>query len=172
VFRPHGDGPFQGLRWEFKPDASQKPFLVLRSHLNVKTPDGADIEVSADVMPPGFDNALLLTSEELDFFNRLMTKIGGTKRREPAHIMEVPNQPAGPPIDVLAFLNRLFPAHPGHWGGWMFETFPMITRIEFLNAERTRAAVAFTIRYEGATLILEKVDGRWVMKSMTNRWIT
>ena len=172
VFRPHGDGPFQGLRWEFKPDASQKPFLVLRSHLNVKTPDGAEIEVSADVMPPGFDNALLLTSEELDFFNRLMTKIGGTKRREPAHIMEVPNQPAGPPIDVLAFLNRLFPAHPGHWGGWMFETFPMITRIEFLNAERTRAAVAFTIRYEGATLILEKVDGRWVMKSMTNRWIT
>ena len=172
VFRPHGDGPFQGLHWEFKPDVSRKPFVVLRSHLNVKTPDGAESEVKAYAVPPGFDNALLLTSEELGFFNRAMTKIGGTKRREPGHVMEVPNQPAGPSIDVLAFLNRLFPAMPGHWGGWMFETFPMITRIEFLNAERTRAAVAFTIRYEGATLILEKVDNRWVMKSMTNRWIT
>ena len=86
--------------------------------------------------------------------------------------MQVPNQPAGGSLAVLELLKRFFPARPGHWGGRMIETFPMITQIEFTDAARTRAAVRFTVGYEGATAILEKKDGVWTFKEMTNRWIT
>jgi hypothetical protein len=54
----------------------------------------------------------------------------------------------------------------------MFQTFPMITAIEFEDAGRTRAAVFFTVGYEGATLIFEKKNGVWTFKEMTGRWIT
>jgi hypothetical protein len=86
--------------------------------------------------------------------------------------MDVPNQPAGASVAVLAFLNRFFPVEPGHWGGWMFETFPMILQIEFTNAERTKAAVNVMVEYEGATVELEKPAGRWVWKATVGRWIT
>jgi hypothetical protein len=87
-------------------------------------------------------------------------------------IMQIPNQPVGGSMQVLSLLKKFFPARQGHWGGWMFETFPMITAIDFLDAPRTKAAVHVTIGYEGATLILEKKDGLWTFKEMTGRWIT
>ena len=61
---------------------------------------------------------------------------------------------------------------PGHWGGWVFHTYPIITRIEFIDAGRTRAAVSVTVGYSGATVQMEKRDGRWIAKELTNFWIT
>ena len=86
--------------------------------------------------------------------------------------MEIPNQPVGGSRELLTFLQKFFPARPGHWGGWMFETFPVVNFIEFMDPGRTRAGVAVTIGYEGATLVFEKRDGAWVYKEMVNRWIT
>ena len=73
---------------------------------------------------------------------------------------------------MLALLQKFFPARPGHWGGWMIESFPAITGIEFMDPARTRAGVHVTIGYEGVTLVLEKIDGVWKFKEMTGRWIT
>jgi hypothetical protein len=89
----------------------------------------------------------------------MMAKLGG--------IQHHPRQQ-----EVMQALNRFIPMLPGHWGGWMFATFPTVTHIEFLNAERTRATARFTVEYEGATVILEKVNGRWVAVRMVDRWIT
>jgi len=59
------------------------------------------------------------------------------------------------------------------WGGWVFETYPIISEIEFVDTARSRAAVRVTVGYSGATVQMEKTkDGAWVAKELTNFWIT
>jgi hypothetical protein len=101
-----------------------------------------------------------------------MLKIGGTKRRPWTQVMQTPNQPAGASLDVAAFWKKYFWTQPGHWGGWVFESYPIIDEIEFVNAERTRAAVKVTVGYSGATVQMEKKEGSWVATGLTNLWIT
>ena len=52
------------------------------------------------------------------------------------------------------------------------ETYPVVTQIEFVNAERTKANASVTIGYSGATVVLEKVDGTWRAVRLANQWIT
>lgn len=121
---------------------------------------------------PSSENALFLNRDQQQWLSQLMLRLGGTKRRVPTGIMETPNQPAGPALDVLALLNRFFPARGGHWGGWEFGTYPVITRIAFQNHDRTKATADVTIGYSGATVVLEKRDGAWIAVELTNEWIT
>jgi hypothetical protein len=103
---------------------------------------------------------------------RMVAAIGGTARREPTQVMETPNQPIGVSRDIVSFWNEFFPTRPGHWGGWELETYPQITRIEFLDEARTKASVMVTVGYSGATVVMEKVDGVWKAIRLTNHWIT
>ena len=75
-------------------------------------------------------------------------------------------------MDVFAFWNRSFFVQPGHWDGWVLETYPIITQIEFIDAARTRAAVKVTVGYSGATVQMEKKDGVWIARELTDFWIT
>jgi len=85
---------------------------------------------------------------------------------------EVPNQPIGVAVDIVSFLNRFFPARPGHWGGWVFETYPQVSRITFTNAERTRALASVEIGYGGVEVVLVKdAEGHWVVKELQGRWV-
>ena len=52
------------------------------------------------------------------------------------------------------------------------ETYPYVTQIEFVNAERTRAHARVTIGYSGGTVVLEKIDGQWRAIELANEWIT
>jgi hypothetical protein len=64
---------------------------------------------------PGIPNVVFMSDAQLQMLNGIMTSLGGTKRRQPRAIMETPNQPAGPSLDVLAFWNQFFPCRQGHW---------------------------------------------------------
>ena len=75
-------------------------------------------------------------------------------------------------MGILAFWNRFFAARPGHWGGWVLATYPIVTEIEFLDTGRTRANAAVTIGYSGATVVLEKIDGEWRAVKLTHMWVT
>jgi len=86
--------------------------------------------------------------------------------------MQTPNQPAGASIPVARFWNRYFWTQPGHWGGRVLQTYPIIDEIEFVDAARTRAAVKVTIGYSGATAHLEKRGGTWVVREMSGFWVT
>jgi hypothetical protein len=86
--------------------------------------------------------------------------------------METPNQPVGRSLDILVFWNKFFPSRQGHWAGWVFETYPVIEQIEFLDADRTRAAVGVTVGYSGATVMVEKTEGKWVARELVNFWVT
>ena len=174
VFRPLGDLPvYSGKGWNaFRfPDALPR-FIVVRSDVAVKTPDGEVRRHTVYQRFPDFDQVLMLTSEELSLVSRLIHTIGGTKSRAPRQVMETPNQPVGDSMQILSLFGRFFPAIPGHWGGWELETFPQVTQIEFVNAERTKANANVTIGYSGATVVLEKIDGKWRAIRLTNQWIT
>lgn len=174
VFRPLGDLPvYGGKGWNaFKfPDALPR-FVVMRADVAVKTPDGQVNRHTLYQRFPDLGQVLMLTSDELSLLARLLFTVGGTKSRAPRYVMETPNQPIGDSMQILSVFGRLFPARPGHWGGWELETYPQVTRIEFANAERTKANASVTIGYSGATVVLEKIDGKWHAVRLTNQWIT
>ncbi|MFY9618566.1 MAG: tetratricopeptide repeat protein [Pyrinomonadaceae bacterium] len=174
VFRPLGDLPvYGGKGWNaFRfPDALPR-VVVVRADLAVKTPDGQVGRHTVYQRFPDLGHVLMLTSDELSLVARLMHTIGGTKSRAPRQVMETPNQPVGDSMQILSLFGRFFPATPGHWGGWELETYPQVTQIEFVNAERTKANASVTIGYSGATVVLEKIDGKWRAVRLTNQWIT
>lgn len=102
----------------------------------------------------------------------ILRRLGGTKTREPRAVMETPNQPIGPSLEILALWKKFFPARQGHWGGWVLRSYPIITRIEFLDEAHTRAAARVTIGYSGCVVVLEKRGDDWIAASLTGFWIT
>ena len=171
IFRRAGDAAIYD-KGTFMIATPARPFLILRSRLNVRLADGEDILVPALSPLPGIDNALFLERHELAFFDSLLARLGGTRRAAGPSIMAIP-QPVGAAVDLLAFLNRFFAAQPGHWGGWLFETFPNIYSVEFTNPERTKAAARVRVGYQGTTILLEKEkeQDRWMPKGRTGDWI-
>jgi hypothetical protein len=85
--------------------------------------------------------------------------------------MEPPNQPDARADEIVTFWSGFFRMRPGHWGGWMFSTNPVITGIEFEDVARTKAYAQVTIGYEGASVALEKKGGAWKALGMGGRWI-
>jgi hypothetical protein len=174
VFRPLGDLPvYSGTGWNaFNFPAALPRFIVVRADVQVKTSDGQVGRHTVYQRFPDLEHVLLLKSDELSLLARLLPTIGGTKRRAWTQPMETPNQPVGDSMQILSLFGRFFEARPGHWGGWELETYPQVTQIEFVNAERTKANANVTIGYSGATVVLEKVDGKWRAVRLTNQWIT
>ncbi len=174
VFRPLGDLPlYGGSGWNaFNFPAALPRFILVRADVQVKTWDGEVARHTVYQRFPDLDHVLLLKSDELSLLARLLPTIGGTKRRAWTQVMETPNQPVGDSMQILSLFGRFFEARPGHWGGWELETYPHVTQIEFVNAERTKANANVTIGYSGATVVLEKVDGKWRAVRLTNQWIT
>ena len=121
---------------------------------------------------PDTGKLLFFDTSTFNLLEKMIYRLGGTKRREPGHVMETPNQPVGDSVQILELWQRFFPARPGHWGGWELETYPVITEIHFTNPERTRAAAKVTIGYSGCTVELEKENDRWIPRRLTNQWIT
>ncbi len=173
VFRPLGDPIYGGSGWNaFNFPAALPRFILVRADIAVKSSDGQVDRHTVYQRFPDLDRVLLLKSDELSLLARLLPTIGGTKRRAWTQVMETPNQPVGDSMQILALFGRFFEARPGHWGGWELETYPHVTQIEFVNAERTKANANVTIGYSGATVVLEKVDGKWRAVRLTNHWIT
>jgi tetratricopeptide (TPR) repeat protein len=174
VFRPLGDlAVYGGSGWNaFNFPAALPRFIVVRADVPVKTSDGQVARRTVYQRFPDLDQVLFLKSDELALLARLLPTIGGTKRRAWTNVMDTPNQPVGDSMQILSLFGRFFEARPGHWGGWELETYPQVTQIEFVNAERTKANANVTIGYSGATVVLEKVDGKWRAVRLTNQWIT
>jgi hypothetical protein len=173
VFLPKGgdiykDGGWNAFRWPVTPPL----YLIVKANTLVKLHDGDAHRITIAEPLPDVGKALFFDDEQIAFLQKMIARLGGTKRREPTQIMETPNQPVGDSMQILALWNKFFPARPGHWGGWELETYPVITEIQFTNPERTKASARVTIGYSGATVELEKDAGNWVARRLTSRWIT
>jgi outer membrane protein assembly factor BamD (BamD/ComL family) len=173
VFLPRGGGVYGAERWNaFKWSDATTPFFILSADLSVKRHDGEVQRFTLAHPLPAAPEALFLERDQIDLLERMIVSLGGTKRAEPTHIMQTPNQPVGGAREIVMFWNRFFPARQGHWVGWELEAYPRITEIHFTNAERTKASVRVTIGYSGGTVELDKEGGQWKARRLVGRWIT
>jgi tetratricopeptide (TPR) repeat protein len=172
VFRPLGGGVYGGGWNAMDWPSSLPPFLIAPATLPVHESDGRVRIVSASRPLPGLENTLYLSQQDFELLERTIAVLDGSLRRIPMSVMATPNQPAGASETIMRLWNRFFPMRAGHWGGWEFATYPVITRIEFTNPQRTKASVPVTVGYSGGTVLLEKIDGQWRALDIVNRWIT
>ncbi|MGD9906654.1 MAG: hypothetical protein AB7U83_24570 [Vicinamibacterales bacterium] len=147
-------------------------YVVARNALTVKTADGAVRVVNVARSPAALSNVVFMSGDDVEYLTRTISQIGGTARRTPTSVMQVPNQPIGDARSIVQWWNRFFPTRPGHWGGFEILTYPAFSSIEFTDAARTRALVPIAVGYSGATVVLEKVGGAWTMTELVNFWIT
>ena len=136
------------------------------------TADGVTRDLDVSRQPPRLSNVVFISRDDIEYLTRTVSQLGGTRRREPTSVMQVPNQPIGGAQEIIQWWNRFFPARPGHWAGFEILTYPAFSSIAFTNAERTRALVPIAVGYSGATVVLEKTGRVWVMKELVNFWIT
>lgn len=174
VFRPRVDGIYDdGRRWNaFARPAQLPPFMLVNPDVLVRTADGTTRRVSVRARLPGFDSIIFVDRSSLELLAAAIIALGGTAQGTPVSVMQPPNIPIGAAREVIGFWNRYFAMRPGHWGGWEFETYPMITRIEFLDTERTRAAAHVTIGFGGTAVMVSKLDGEWRATGLSGRWVT
>jgi tetratricopeptide (TPR) repeat protein len=152
--------------------AGPPSYQIVDPRILVATPGGRILRLTLPQPFSGGDSVLFAEKQGIGYLTRIIDTLGGTERRQPASIMSPPNEPGRGGMRILEFWNRYFPCRPGHWRGWMFETFPVMSRIKFLNREMTRAAVPIVTGYEGATVVVKKEAGAWVVEKVVNRWIT
>jgi hypothetical protein len=69
------------------------------------------------------------------------------------------------------FLNQFLKIYHGHWGGWILETDPTVTKINF-NKKYDRAVVYFSLVYEGGEAVYERKNNKWVLIKSELTWIT
>jgi tetratricopeptide (TPR) repeat protein len=174
VFRPRVDGIYDdGRRWNaFAAPAQLPPFMLVNPDVLVRTADGANRRVTVRERLPGFDSVIFVDRPDLELLAATIIALGGTAQGTPVSVMQPPNIPIGAARAVIDLWNRYFQLRPGHWGGWEFETYPLITRVEFLDAERTRAAAHVTIGFGGTAVMLSKIDGEWRATGLNGRWVT
>ena len=160
VFRPLGDlSVYCSQHWNaFTFPGSMPEFVVLNPGVIVTLADATTSVRAVHHGMPDLPNAVYLDKEDLARLDRIIASIGGTERREPTQIMETPNQPIGMSRNLVNFWNTLFPTRHGHWGGWVLESYPTVTRVEFLDEAHTRATAAVTIGYSGCAVVIEKRD--------------
>lgn len=173
VFQPNGAGVFASSHWNgFDWSRAAAPFAIVNPDVRVKLADGDVVTVSVQQPLSVGSKVLFVDSEQMGLLRATLVRLGGNRKRVPTGVMETPNQPVGASMQILDLWRNFFFAQPGHWGGWVLETYPIITEILFVDASRTRAEVAVTVGYSGCTVILEKEGGVWTAKRLTNRWIT
>ncbi len=147
------------------------PFFVATPEVRVKLYDGADARVEAASRLAARPGALLLNEEQIAILEHILMGLGGTKRHVPRSEMETPNEPIGGVEHILKFWNRFFTIGPGHWGGWIVQTFPIVTEVTFIDAARTKGAARIRTGYQGATQLLTKTDGTWKVTGSSRHWI-
>ena len=170
VIRPQGDGVLSGFAGNtFSRRRPSVPFVIVNPDVSVKFSNGENTRQSVYQSLPGIDQVLFLNAEQQAVLTTIVAKLGGN----PTQDRTVSS------IDILGLWNKLFPTE---WrlGGVAFdtypqiafETYPTITDIEFLDSERTKAAVRIVVGHEGGTVVLEKVKGNWTAKGLVNTWIS
>jgi tetratricopeptide (TPR) repeat protein len=173
VFLPSGGPIYSSGRWNaFSWPNPAPPFMLVNSDVRVKLSNGEIERMSLLQEFSTSAKVIFFDTEQIALLETMVSRLGGTKRRQPGHIMETPNQPVGDSRQILRLWARYFPARPGHWGGWELETYPVITEIQFADSARTKASALVTIGYSGATVELEKEGERWIPRRLTGQWIT
>ena len=170
VFNPNAKWP----RYEFNRfGSSDSPprFFIATPDVRVKLHDDSHVRVEAASRLAARPGALLLDEEQIAVLERILTGLGRARRHVRQAVMETPNQPVADLQQIQKFWNRFFTMGPGHWGGWILQTFPIVTEVTFIDEARTRGAARIRTGYEGSTQLLTKRDGTWTVTGVSGHWI-
>jgi len=161
VFRPSASGPL-GIVPPVRSQSLPPPFLLVSSQLKVATAAGEIVTVSTSEPLPATENALFVNAEQIALLKEIAGKIGGSD----------PKAPLASAAKLATWWNGLFQVGGPAWGSIDVETYPIIFRIEFIDAQRTRAVVSIrTSISEGAAVVVRKEGGTWKVMRVVNRWI-
>ena len=133
------------------------PFFIATPDVLVTLHDDARARVEAATRLAARPGALLLDAEQIDVLERILTQVCGARSRglEP----------------IQKFWNRFFTMGPGHWGGWLLETFPIVHEISFIDPARTKGGARIRVGYQGSTQLLTKANGTWTVTGASGHWI-
>jgi tetratricopeptide (TPR) repeat protein len=171
VIRPQGDGVLSGFAGNtFSRRRPSVPFVIVNPDVSVKFSNTENTRQSVYQTLPGVDQLLFLNAEQQAILTTIVAKLGGG---EPIQDRTVAS------TDILALWNKFFPTERRFGGVTVdtypritFETYPIITDIEFLDSERTKAVARIVVGSEGGTVVLEKERGIWTAKGLVNTWIS
>ncbi|HEU4935338.1 MAG TPA: tetratricopeptide repeat protein [Vicinamibacterales bacterium] len=157
VFNPNVNWPSDEFS-RFRSRDSPPKFFIVTPEVRVKLHDDSVVHVEAASRLSAKPGAVLLDEEQIAVLERILMSLGGTKQR--VHVEHIEK-----------FWNRFFTMGPGHWGGWILQTFPMVTEVTFIDAPRTRGAARIRNGYQGSTQLLTKADGTWKVTGSSGHWI-
>jgi tetratricopeptide (TPR) repeat protein len=158
VFLPNAHRPSHQFSHLRSSDGAP-PFFVISPDVRVKLHDDSVVRVEAASRLSAKPGALLLDEEQIAVLERILMGLGGTNRA-PQSVLE----------HIQKFWNRFFTMGPGHWGGWILQTFPIMTEVTFIDAQRTRGAARIRTGYEGSTLLLTKTGDTWKVIGASGHW--
>ena len=139
VFLPGGGGVYGSGRWDPPWPTPPAPFCLVNTDVPVKDYDGTVTRVSLALDFNVAQRVVFFNTEQIAVLKEILVQLGGTRRREPGHVMETPNQSVGDSMQILKLWTKFFVARPGHWGGWDLETAPVIAEIQYHRHERRTA---------------------------------
>ena len=145
----------------FQPRAV-RPYLIVNSDVSVTLADGEQLVVASGHPLPGRDQVLFLTDSEVELLNAIAASF---QKRDLVGKQE-------PMYSTLAWWNTFFEARTGHWVPATVETHPLIGRLEFTDARRTRATARVRTSYStGHAIVLQKVNGVWQVIRTGRSWM-
>lgn len=143
------------------------PFVIVDPEIAVRLADGHTRRLTVEHAIPDVEYLLFLNDEQQRMLNEIIALVGGTPSE----------QREG--FDILGLWQRFFPAQRRLGGFQMddrpraeLETSPVIAELEFLNAERTKAAARVIRGHQGGTMVLERQHGSWTVKASVNNSIS
>ena len=151
VFHPPVNGGAYQFR-ELRSSDTPPPFFIVSPEVRVKLFDDSDVRVKAASRLSAQPGALMLTEGQTEVLVHILSALGGTR-------------------EIQRFWNQFFTMGPGHWGGWILETFPIVTEVTFIDAARSKGASRIRIGYQGYTQLLTKDHGAWKLGDTTGHWI-
>lgn len=128
----------------------------------MKLAGGEITRVSIHQTVPGLGYVLFLNAEQISFVESMAVKLLGFR---------LPDYVRGGALPPT-FWDKFFTPIAGKPWRPEFETYPVISQIEFFNAERTQAGAHVRARLQGATIVLEKIGQSWRVKARVNDWIS
>jgi hypothetical protein len=137
-------------------------YLLFNSDLTVSTSDGGITTIAASAPIPGLERVLFVSAAELALLKDVVVKLAGTSPDGQNRLASW----------LRTWWKKFFQEGSNAWGGVHIEAYPVIHRIEFIDAGRTRAVARISTNdSEGESVVLQKERGTWTILRVVDRWI-
>jgi hypothetical protein len=172
VFHPEGSSTLGAFSLNaLRPRRNAPTLVIVNPEVHVRFADGTVGRPLVYQQFSSAEHALFLTVEQRAALGTIVAILDGRQNQRGTNT----RAPAGQPVEqrpqrVRPFWDRFFPT--GEWQHTPGETGPSIRDIEFLDAERTKAAARIVAASQGTTVMLQRLNGAWRVVDLVDGWIS